>query len=129
MYFWGTNSGGMWQSNVFEEHLDYWTEDNTDAYYARPSFSGRNQYTQTRYLQNGAYCRLKNLTFGYTFPKVWTNKIGIDNLRVYFSGDNLLTFTKLVKTYDPEGTGSAYGSSGQLYPLQRTFSLGVNINF
>ena len=128
-YFWGTCSGGMWQSNVFEEHLDYWTPENTDAYYARPSWSGRNQYTQTRYLQNGAYCRLKNLTLGYTFPKSWTQKAGIDYLRLYFSADNLLTFTSLSSIFDPEATGSMYSDPGKLYPLQRVLSVGVNINF
>lgn len=128
-YFWGTCSGGMWQSNVFEEHLDYWTPENTDAYYARPSWSGRNQYTQTRYLQNGAYCRLKNLTLGYTFPKALTKKAGIDYLRLYFSADNLLTFTSLSSIFDPEATGSMYSDPGKLYPLQRVLSVGVNINF
>ena len=78
-YFWGTN-GGMWQSNVFEEHLDYWTPENPDAYYARPSWTGRNHQTQTGYLQNGAYLRLKNITLGYTLPKAWTQKASMENV-------------------------------------------------
>lgn len=127
-YFWGTN-GGMWQSNVFVDNLDYWTPENTDAYFARPSWSGRNHQTQTRYLQDGSYCRLKNLTFGYTFPKAWTQKAGIENLRLYFSADNLLTFTSLIDTFDPEATGSQYSDAGKLYPMQKVFSIGVNINF
>lgn len=127
-YFWGTN-GGMWQSNVFTEHLDYWTPENTDAYYARPSWTGRNHQTQTGYLQNGAYCRLKNITLGYTLPQTLTGKAGIENVRVYVSGDNLLTFTQMSKIFDPENIGSLYGDSGKTYPLQRVISVGVNINF
>ena len=127
-YFWGTN-GGMWQSNVFTEHLDYWTPENTDAYYPRPTWNSRNKQQQTRYLQNGAYCRLKNLTVGYTFPKAWTQKASIESLRLYFSADNLFTLTSLSKIFDPEATGTQYSESGKLYPMQRVLSVGVNINF
>ena len=89
---------------------------------------------QTGYLQNGAYCRLKNLTVGYTFPKVWTQKAGIERLRLYFSADNLLTFTSLSDAFDPEANGDAYKDDansyvGKVYPLQRVLSVGVNINF
>lgn len=127
-YFWGTN-GGMWGSNVFTEHLDYWTPENPDAYYARPSWSGRNHQTQTGYLQNGAYCRLKNITLGYSLPKSIVAKAGMENVRFYVSGDNLLTFTKMSKIFDPENIGSLYGDAGKTYPLQRVLSVGVNINF
>ncbi|HIZ32270.1 MAG TPA: TonB-dependent receptor [Candidatus Bacteroides merdigallinarum] len=127
-YFWGT-TGGMWQSNVFEEHLDYWRTDNPGAYYPRPRWSDNNKQVQTGYLQNGAYCRLKNLTLGYTFPKAWTQKAGIENLRLYFSADNLFTFTSLSDIFDPEATGGNYGGVGNVYPLQRVLSVGVNINF
>lgn len=127
-YFWGAN-GGIWQSNVFEEHLDYWTPDNTDAYYARPSWTGRNHQTQTRFLQNGAYCRLKNVTLGYTLPKKWMEKAKIQSLRVYISADNVATMTSLSSIFDPEATGSMYGDAGKLYPLQRVVSVGLNINF
>lgn len=128
-YFWGAN-GGMWQSNVFEEHMDYWTPENRDAYYARPLWGSNNHQVQTRYLQNGAYCRLKNITLGYTLPKMWTEKAGIGSARIYVSGDNLLTFTSLSSIFDPESVESAYNSDpGKLYPLQRVVSVGVNINF
>lgn len=133
-YFWGPDGGNEWQSSMFDEALDYWTPDNTDAYLPRPSFTDRNKKVQTGYLQNGAYCRLKNLTVGYTFPKVWTQKAGIERLRVYFSADNLLTFTSLSNAFDPESNGDAYNNKsdsyvGKVYPLQRVLSVGVNINF
>lgn len=69
-YFWGAQ-GNMWQSACFEDHLDYWTENNTGAYYPKPYFGGiqKNQQTQTRYLQSAAYLRCKNIQLGYTLPK------------------------------------------------------------
>ncbi len=127
-YFWGV-TGGMWQSNVFKEHLDYWTPDNPNAYYPRPRWDGNNRYAQTRYLQNGAYARLKNITLGYSLPKAWVNKAGMQNVRIYISGENLLTFTSLSKIFDPENIGSLYGETGKTYPLQSTISVGINVNF
>lgn len=80
---------------------------------------------QTRYLQNAAYARLKNLTIGYTLPQKWTDKVNISRLRVFFSGDNLCEITGLYKYYkmDPECLG------GQVYPLQRSYSFGLNVTF
>ena len=80
---------------------------------------------QTRYLQNAAYMRLKNLTVGYTLPKVLLNKIGIERLRIFFSGDNLCEFSGLYKHYkvDPESLGDI------VYPLQRSYSFGLNVTF
>ena len=127
-YFWGAD-GGMWQSTVFKEHLDYWSPENTGAYYPRPDFSStKNHQTQTGYLQNAAYLRLKNVQVGYTLPKAWTSKMSIESLRVYVSGDNLLTFSGISDVFDPETLGSDWGD-GKLYPLQRTISVGLNVNF
>ena len=80
---------------------------------------------QTKYMQNAAYIRLKNLTLGYTLPTKWTQKVNISRVRVYFSGDNLFTISGLYKYYniDPEGLG------GQSYPLQRSYSFGLNVTF
>lgn len=75
------------------------------------------------FLQDASYLRLKNLTFGYTLPQTLVKKIGIDNLRVFFSGDNLLTATKY-PGLDPERGGS--GSFVQ-YPQNKIFSFGLNI--
>ncbi|WP_243406423.1 SusC/RagA family TonB-linked outer membrane protein [Siphonobacter curvatus] len=75
------------------------------------------------FLQDASYLRLKNLTFGYTIPQTVLKKMGMNNLRVYFSGDNLLTFTKY-PGLDPERGGS--GSFVQ-YPQNKVFSFGLNI--
>lgn len=55
-----------------------------------------------RYLQSGAYCRLKNLTVSYDIPAVWTKKVGLQKVQVFFSGENLLTFTTLKGMFDPK---------------------------
>lgn len=128
-YFWGAN-GGQWFSTAFDYHWDFFRPagdplgENLDAYYPRPMFDqgAKNQNAQTRYLQNAAYIRLKNIQFGYTFPKPLINKIGLQSLRVYFSGDNLWTATGLYGDYDPEVLT-------QTYPLSKTYSVGLNINF
>jgi TonB-linked SusC/RagA family outer membrane protein len=127
-HFWGV--GWIYTSVGFEEHMDFWTKDNTDAYYPLPRMdkSGRNKQVQTRYLQNGAYLRLKSLQLGYTLPGTFTKKFLVDNLRIYVVGENLLTFTKLITIFDPEATGGVYGA-GAIYPIQRSLSVGLNVTF
>jgi hypothetical protein len=81
---------------------------------------------QTRYLQNAAYVRLKNLTIGYTFPKAVLERLKIQNLRLYFSGENLFEISHLKAKLDPEVIGAGGSSNTTTYPFQRTYSLGVN---
>lgn len=138
VYFWGSSSFA--QVTVFKQHLDYWTPENTDAYYPNPYTAAagaigqfRNKTSQTcdRYLQNAAYCRLKNLTISYDLPKAWVNKVGLNKVQVFFSGENLLTFTKLADMFDPEGifTSNSYTSeSGKNYPMNKVYSIGVVVN-
>ena len=83
-------------------------------------------------LQNAT---IKNLTFGYTFPKKWLNKAKIDNLRLYCNIQNLYTFTKY-SGYDPEvgastqdSTGLTYGLDNGRYPSPTMYSFGLNITF
>jgi TonB-linked SusC/RagA family outer membrane protein len=125
-HFWGV--GWIYTSVGFEEHMNFWTKDNPDAYYPLPRMdkSSRNKQVQTRYLQNGAYLRLKSLQFGYTLPRSFTKKFFIDNLRIYVVGENLLTITKLITIFDPEATGGVYGA-GAIYPIQRSLSVGLNV--
>lgn len=129
--FWGATGTGKWQALGFTEHEDYWTPENKGAYYPRPDWSGwRNTYTQTRYLQNAAYCRLKNLTLGYTLPKSLTEKFYVENLRFFVSGENLLTITSFTGISDPELIGAGYGGNlGKTYPLQKSVSLGLSVTF
>lgn len=137
----GASGIGKWQAVGYKPHLDYFraadTTDplgpNVDAYYPRANWGGgeANTQVQTRYLQNAAYCRLKNVTIGYTVPKVITQKASIDNLRVYVSGENLANITNFTGTGDPElieAYDKAYGY-GKVYPLQRVFSVGLNVTF
>lgn len=125
--FWGI-TGDQWQSSVLTTHTDRWSEDNPNGYYPKyylSSQNNKNTQTQTRYLQNAAYMRIKNLQLGYSFPKALINKINFERLRVYASVDNLATFTSLIDNIDPEFSAT----DGKLYPLQRTWSLGMNITF
>ena len=85
-----------------------------------------NQSTfSTYWLEDASYLRLKNVQIGYTFPKKWMKKARIENLRVYFSGDNLLTVSDFFYAYDPETPVS----SGGYYPQVKTFVVGLNITF
>ena len=139
-YFWGAQN--MWQSAGFTTHMDYFRDENSvmvqagqadvnlDAYFPKPYFNTtKNQQTQTRYLQNAAYMRLKNIQFGYTLPKELTTKIGISKARVYVSGDNLLTFTNLIDTFDPETIALSGWNDGKTYPLAKVVSCGLSVTF
>lgn len=140
-YFWGAN-GGMWQSAGFEENLDFFRDENsvmvqngvldlnTDAYLPRPYFNTtKNQNTQTRYLQNAAYLRLKNAQIGYSINSARLLNIGISKIRVYVSGENLLTFTKMARVFDPESIGLGGWNDGKTYPFSTVYSFGLNVNF
>lgn len=138
VYFWG--SGPYAQVTVFKEHLDYWSESNPNAYYPKPyihsaggvrPYNSKTMTTSDRYLQNAAYCRLKNLTLSYDIPNSLLSNIGINKLQVYFSGENLVTFTSLMNMFDPEAifTGNTYtGEGGKNYPMNRVLSIGAVIN-
>jgi hypothetical protein len=116
---------------VYISQLDYWTPDNRDAYFPRNYSLGGENYginrtTQTKYLLNGAYLRIKNITLGYTLPKQLLSRIGIDRLRIYVAGENVLDFNDY-----PDGinTELANKSQGATYPYMRSFSAGVNLTF
>ena len=104
---------------------DVWTTSNPGGSIPNPNGSAKNQYDSDRFIENGAYLRLKNVQIGYTIPAKITEKAGISRCRFYLQGSNLLTFTGYTG-YDPEvGGGVDYGN----YPQARTVMLGVNINF
>jgi len=118
---------------------DYWTEDNQDAFYPRPmdyggGFTGNCQVND-RYMLNMSYLRLKTLTLGYSFPKKWMNAVKIADLRVYFTGENLITFDQVKAAIDPEiavrvVSGSADSRNfGRSYPYTKTLSFGLQIKF
>lgn len=127
-YFWGI-TGSEWQSSPFTVHNDRWTPSTPDGYFPKYYMSGengKNQWTQTKYLQSAAYMRLKNIQVGYTLPLNLLNKLNIQKLRVYAMVENVLTFSSLKNhsTLDPE----IFFSDMKIYPLQRSVSFGVNLS-
>ena len=87
------------------------------------------RYNQPYNYINGTFVRLKSAELGWTLPSKWTNAIKIKSLRIYVSGTNLFTITnKLLKPYDPERNENSYMGVGG-YPLMRTYSFGLNLNF
>ena len=92
----------------------------------------KNTYTQTRYMMNSAYLRIKYLQLGYNLPASLTNKIGSQRIRLFANVENLVTFTKMpLYVMDPEvsNTSGWYGVDGKIYPLQRNWACGLNITF
>lgn len=120
---------------ISQDYIDnMWTEEHTNAKYPRLYFADmggtKNTRESTYWLHDGSYFRLKNLTFGYTLPKIWTQKVKIQRLRVYFSGDNLFTFTKFPQGGDPERNYSSNsGTRLVYYPQNRIISFGINLDF
>lgn len=115
--------------------LDRWqSEDNPgngQINKANRKQTGYNGRTSTWHLEDGSYLRLQNVSLGYTLPNKWTSKFYVDKLRIYVSGQNLVTFTKY-SGYNPEVNarpdsaltpGEDYGT----YPLARTFMFGINL--
>lgn len=116
---------------IYKHQLNYWTAENTDSEFPRLYQTGTrtanysaNIRTQTRYLTNGAYLRVKNLTLAYTFPAELTKQIGINNLRVYVTGENLFTFDHMPKGLDPTLGNKG---SGMGYPFMKSYSFGISL--
>lgn len=144
--FWGLTRG--WTgSGVYKNspNLDYWRPadetnilgPNTDAYFGKPYYSAetnKNRQVQTRFLLNAAYIRLKSVQLGYTLPTEISQKVFIERARIYIAGENLLTFSKLPGTFDPETTLESdplFGGyqPGRIYPLSKVLSVGINLKF
>ena len=125
---------------IYEHMLDYWTPQNPDARYPRLANSGSQSNTNNwrrgsdLYLYNGAYARLKNLQIGYSLPSDFANRIGLKSYRMYVSGQNLLTLSK-VDFVDPElsefdsNLTSAGANSARAYPTMVYYGVGVDITF
>jgi TonB-linked SusC/RagA family outer membrane protein len=143
-YFWGQYNRPYSVMPTFNQNR--WTEANPDpnAYFPRyrafVALSGTRELAiaQTRYLQNASYVRLKTLTLSYSLPATVVKKISAQSIRIYFSGQNLWTYSpmfKITKNFDPEvieGSDpevNAGGGDGFSYPMEKTYSVGININF
>ena len=133
--FWG--SWGRVNSAFLPQGLaeQAWSEKNPDGYFPQLERGGaayldRGQLTTVNdhYLQSLAYLRLKNLSFGYTIPEKWTEKLHIKRLRLYFSGDNLCYWSPFHTDYvDPEQAMAS--SDARIYPFSKTFTFGLNLTF
>ena len=120
---------------IFTHQLDYWTPENTDAFYPRPTdhswvSDGQNFKKQTRYLSDMSYLRCKNITVGYTLPDWLVKKADFQSLRVYFSAENLFVFDNMHLPVDPETTSyKGAWAFGRSYPYMKTISFGVQAVF
>lgn len=130
----GTRNTSLFENQLVEA-LNYWTPTNTDTNVPRPinDDSNTNLLISSRYLEDGSYLRIQNLTLGYTLPQDILQKLKMSRLRIYGSAQNLYTFTKYTG-YDPEI--GAFNQSPLLagidngrYPSPRTFSIGINVEF
>ena len=121
-------SGGDWGNILTDVVGNYWslgTNENPDAKYPRLTWqnNSNNNRESTYWLRDGSYLRLKTVEVGYTLPKNISRAILMNNVRIFFIGTNLLTFSKF-KLWDPE-MGS---SNGQQYPLSKMLTLGLTVN-
>ena len=112
--------------SAYVDNFNYWTPETPDAKYPRITSAPTTNNTQTSsfWVQDASYLRLKNATLAYTIPSFIAEKISIQNIRVYISGQNIITWSKMIN-YDPESTG-AYSN---LYPQQKVVTLGLNVTF
>ncbi|MGK6349960.1 TonB-dependent receptor [Parapedobacter sp. DT-150] len=116
---WGATNGGVGTWEIYDQS---WTPERTNAFY--PAYGGKstNVTTQTRYLQNAAYIRMKNLSIGYTLPESLSRKASISRARLYAAGLNLWEYTKVPEVFDPEMMSADY-------PMLRSLSLGLHVTF
>lgn len=129
--FWRTDQlawpTGGWNS-LYKETLDFWSPDNPNAYYPRTYAQDEtntvyNRKVQTKYLANGAYMKIQNITLSYTLPKKLTDSWYLGTVKVYVTGENLYTFDHLPKGLEPES------DAAWSYPFMRKYSFGFNISF
>lgn len=125
---------------MYANQADYWTPENTDAYWPNPNYgdeaggfggstTGRNNFiTQTRYLLDMSYLRIKNTTLGYSLPKEIIKKARLDKVRFYISGENLITWADSRLPVDPEINESEV-LWGRAYPFTKTWSFGLDLSF
>ncbi|MFA7141276.1 MAG: SusC/RagA family TonB-linked outer membrane protein [Proteiniphilum sp.] len=116
------------QTQLLKIYADsHWSEDNQDMYALwprlSPTLNPNNTQRSTWFMRDGSFLRLKQLEVGYTIPGKWQKQLHLNQLRVYFSGTNLLLFSKF-KSWDVEMAGNGFG-----YPIQKVFNFGVNLAF
>lgn len=138
--FWGFRAWN--QSSLFPHHMDYYRDTegstysglgiNKEAYFPRPysntTQDSKNKQVQTCYLQNGAFARLKNVQVGYTVPTTLLTKIGLKRGRIFFSGENIYTLSKLPSGFDPETAVLGELGGGKSMFSQAIWAFGLNVS-
>lgn len=121
-------SSADFAASLLEIHKNYWTTSNQNANFPRllPSGSGGNNFvTSTHWIKDASYFRIKNVNLSYNMPDSWFKSLGLTGVRVYISGQNLLTFTKAWDGFDPE----IDNANAEFYPLMKTYTAGLNVSF
>ncbi|MBD8487784.1 TonB-dependent receptor [Echinicola sp. CAU 1574] len=112
-----------------KHHQDYWTEENPDAAFPRPYLNGHHNYVPSdRWVLDGSYIRLKNFQLGYSLPVELINKINVNRARIFITGQDVLTFTKMGVfngVFDPENSNNVRAD----YPFFGTVAMGINLSF
>jgi len=121
------------KSNVAAVAMDWWTADNTDARFPRILPGGgalNNQQISDFYMRSNAYIRLKNIEIGYTLPKTIIKFLTIQNMRIYYSGQNIFTYAPdLEDLMDPEMGADGVNTRGWVVPQQKVHSIGLSVIF
>lgn len=125
--FYNGGSIQRWQAD------NCWTVENPNKWAEYPrletlNMNNPNLQTSDYWMRNASFLRIKNVQLGYTLPRQWTEKVGMENVRIYVSGQNLFSFNSFYKGWDPEneiGTGDA----PSYYPITAIYSFGFNIKF
>lgn len=115
-------------ASLLEIHKDYWSSTNPNAAFPRllPSGSGGNNFvTSTLWIKSASYFRIKNVNLSYNLPDKWFKSVSLSGVKIYISGQNLITFTKAWKGFDPE----IDNANAEFYPLMKTYTAGLNVNF
>lgn len=114
--------------NIYSNIDDRWTPENPRQNVFWPRMGDKavanNERASTWWLRDMSFLRLKNVEIGYTVPRIWTNKLGVRDCRIFARGTNLLTFSKF-KLWDPE----LETTDGLKYPQMKSVSIGISINF
>lgn len=122
----GSSQGTL--GNVMTNYNDRWTPENPseDVFYPRLSYgvNTNNSQNSTWWLRNMSMLRMKDIEVGYTLPKRWMSRIGLENIRLYAKGSNLLTFSAF-DLWDPE----LDTQNGAKYPIMKSVSFGIDVNF
>lgn len=139
----GVGKRDIWMSNhifwpfnnefntVFKHNMDYWTPENTESHYGRVYANAglntsANKRVQTRFLQDGSYLRIRNITLGYNLPQELLRTKFIKSVRLFATGENLFTFDNLPTGFEADGADLG---SGGIYPFLKKYSFGLNVNF